>query len=234
MPFTSTEPGTEYLGEGISESLINSLSQFPRLKVIARTTTFRYRGASVDTQAIRRELGVDAIVSGRVVQQSGALVVQAELTNAIDGTTMWGERYSRQLVDVFAVQEEIAREIASKLSLRLSGREAAGLSKRYTSNIDAYRNSMLGHQSAQRRTPGDLQSALAHYEQAIALDSRYALAYAGLTDAYVNLASRGVIAPAIGRAKAHDGEDRSLTRSRTGRSSRGCGLHVRLSGAVRL
>jgi len=211
LPFVADQASADYLGDGISDTLINSLSQLPQLKVMARTTTFRYKGAQPDWQAVRRDLNVDAIVSGRVVQQGDTLVVQADLTNAVDGTQIWGQRYSRKLVDLFSVQEEIAKEIATSLRLRLTEHEAAGLSKRYTDNIEAYRNYVLGRQFAQRRTPRDLQAAVGYYEQAIAQDARYALAFAGLTDAYTLLSSRGYLPLDEARRKARDAATTALT-----------------------
>jgi TolB-like protein len=143
--------------------VINSLSQLPQLKVLARTTVFRYRGENVDLSLLRRELGVDAVLTGRVVQQGDALVVSAELTNAADGSQIWGQRYNnRRLADVFAVQEAIAREIAAGLRIGLAGREA-GFAKRYTQDVEAYRLYVVGRERAQRRTVADLRAAVDFY-----------------------------------------------------------------------
>jgi len=211
LPLTAADASSEYLGDGISESVINTLSQLQELKVLGRTTTFRYRGASVDIAALRRDLGVDAVLSGRVVQQGESLVVSAELINAADGTQIWGQRYSnRKLADVFAVQEEIAREIAAGLKLGLAGRERR-FSKRYTDDVEAYRMYVLGRDHAQRRTVADLQAAVDYYRRAIARDERYAVAWAGLTDAYILLGQRGDIQPADGRRLAKEAADRAVT-----------------------
>jgi len=180
------------------------------LKVLGRTTTFRYRGASVDLSALRRDLGVDAVLSGRVVQQGDSLVVSAELTNTADGAQIWGQRYNnRKLADVFAVQEEIAREIAAGLKLGLAGRERR-FAKRYTDDVEAYRMYVLGREHAQRRTVAELQAAVDYYRRAIARDDRYAVAWAGLTDAYILLGQRGDLQPAEGRRLAKDAADRAL------------------------
>ena len=210
LPLTAADSSAEYLGDGISESVINSLSQLPQLKVLGRTTTFRYRGASVDLSALRRDLGVDAVLSGRVVQQGDSLVVSAELTNTADGAQIWGQRYNnRKLADVFAVQEEIAREIAAGLKLGLAGRERR-FAKRYTDDVEAYRMYVLGREHAQRRTVAELQAAVDYYRRAIARDDRYAVAWAGLTDAYILFGQRGDLQPAEGRRLAKDAADRAI------------------------
>jgi Tfp pilus assembly protein PilF len=163
----------------------------------------------VDLSALRKELGVDAVVTGRVVQQGESLVVSAELTNAADGSQMWGQRYiNRRLADVFAVQEAIAREIAGGLKLGLAGREA-GFSKRYTEDVEAYRLYVVGRERAQRRTVVDLQAASGLYRQAIARDQRYALAWAGLTDTYVLLGARGALPAAESRTLASEAASRA-------------------------
>ncbi len=203
LPFASPEKGAQDVGEGISDDLINILSQLPQLKVKS-APALRYTGAGVDVQAVGRDLGVGVVVTGRVGQQGGMLVVQAELHNAVDGTLIWGNRYTRPGKDIFAVQEEIARDIAGNLRLRLSPRDDAGLSKRYTSSVDAYRNYMQGRAYAQRRTPAGFQTAIGLYQQAIAQDGRYALAYAGLADAYLLLTARGFLPIVEGRRKARE------------------------------
>ena len=209
LPFVTDATPSDYLGDGISESVINSLSQLPQLKVLARTTTFRYRGGNVDLSALRKELGVDAVVTGRVVHQGESLVVSAELTNAADGSQIWGQRYSNhRLADVFAVQEAIAREIAGGLKLGLAGREA-GFSKRYTEDVEAYRLYVVGRERAQRRTVADLQAAADLYRQAIARDQRYALAWAGLTDTYILLGARGALPAAESRTLASEAASRA-------------------------
>jgi len=209
LPFVTDATSSDYLGEGISESVINSLSQLPQLKVLARTTTFRYRGGNVNLAALRKELGVDAVVTGRVVQQGDSLVVSAELTNAADGSQIWGQRYNNHRVaDVFAVQEAIAREIAAGLKLGLAGREAR-FSKRYTEDVEAYRLYIVGRERAQRRTVVDLQAAADLYRQAIARDERYALAWAGLTDTYILLGARGAMPAAESRTLASEAASRA-------------------------
>jgi TolB-like protein/DNA-binding winged helix-turn-helix (wHTH) protein/Tfp pilus assembly protein PilF len=206
LPFVnaSDEPGTEYLSDGIAESLINSLSQLSKLKVIARTTAFRYKGKETEAQAIGRDLRVDAIITGRVTLHGETLIVQADLLNAADGSQVWGARYSRKLSDVFAVQEQIAKEIAGNLQFKLTGEENLALSKRYTENIRAYQNYLLGWSYLQRRTGEDYFKAVSYFEKAIAEEPNYALAYAALTEVYVSLTIRGLIEPAEGRRNAEE------------------------------
>ena len=208
LPLVTPDQSSAYLGDGISESVINSLTRLRGIKVLARTTTFRYRGEQVDHASLRRELGVDAILTGTVSQRGDDLVVQAELINAADNTHLWGQRYNRKVNNVFEVQEEIARAIASKLGVELTGREA-GFTKRYTDDVEAYRATLLGREYAQRHTIGDLEDALDHFKHAISRDPRYALAWAGLTEAYVNLWSRGSLHYSEGRRMALDAAKRA-------------------------
>jgi serine/threonine-protein kinase len=213
LPFVSAgaDPNAEYLSDGITESLINSFSQLPQLKVMARTTAFRYKGKGIDPQVIGQELRVDAVITGKVTQQGETLIVQADLLSTLDGSQIWGERYHRKLSDVFTVQEQIAEEILGKLRLRLTGEEKHGLSKRYTENIRAYQNYSLGRSSAQRRTRQDLLTAISYYEKAIEEDANYALSYAGLADAYAQLVTRAYIAPDEGRREAKEAASKALS-----------------------
>jgi TolB-like protein/Tfp pilus assembly protein PilF len=184
LPFANADPNTEYLSDGITESLINSLSQLSQLKVIARTTAFRYKGKDADPRIVGHDLKIDAVLTGKVVQQGDSLLVQAELVNTSDGAQIWGERYNRKLSDIFTTQEEIARQISDRLRLRLSGAERKQITKRYTENIEAYQLYLKGRYFAGKRTEESYQKAIEHYKQALDLDPNYALAYVGLADAY--------------------------------------------------
>jgi serine/threonine protein kinase/Flp pilus assembly protein TadD len=184
LPFVSPDPNGEYLGDGIAESLINSLSQLRELKVIARTTAFRYKGKDLDPRTLGRDLKIGAVVTGKVVQQGDSLLVQVDLVNAEDGTQLWGGRYNRKLSDLLTVQEEIARQVSERLRLRLTNEERKQLTKRYTENIEAYQHYLKGRQFAEIRTVEAYQKAIEHYNQALRLDPNYALAYVGLADAY--------------------------------------------------
>ncbi len=213
LPFINgnSDPSAEYLGDGITESLINSLSQLPQLKVTARTTSFRYKGRDNDAATIVRDLKVDAIVVGKVTQQGGILTVQADLLDTADGTELWGNRYSSKVADIFSVQEQIAGEIAQGLRLRLTNEEKSELSKRYTNNINAYQDYLQGQKAVQLRTQDGILTAKNYFEKAIQEDSNYALAYAGLTDTYIQLASHFYIAPVEGRQRAKEAVDKALS-----------------------
>jgi TolB-like protein/Tfp pilus assembly protein PilF/predicted Ser/Thr protein kinase len=213
LPFinASGDPNTEYLSEGIAESLINNLAQLHSLRVTARNTAFRYKGRDADPQKIGRDLGVSAIVSGRVLQRGDTLIVQTELVDTEKGSQLWGQQYNRKLSDVFAVQEEIAKEISEKLRLKLSGTERQQLAKHPTENLKAFQYYMQGRTYAHRRTREDLLEAIHYSEKAIEEDRNYALAYAGLADAYTNLGSRSYVAPQEGRRKAEEAAHKALT-----------------------
>jgi eukaryotic-like serine/threonine-protein kinase len=184
LPFANADPNTEYLSDGITESLINSLSQLSQLKVIARTTAFRYKGTDADPRIVGPDLKVDAVLTGRVTQQGETLLVQVDLVNAADGAQLWGERYKRKLSNIFTIQEEIARQISEKLPLILTGEKQKRIAKRYTENIEAYQLYLKGRYYAEKRTIESYQKATEHYKQALDLDPNYALAWLGLADAY--------------------------------------------------
>ena len=185
----SPDPGLEYLSDGITESLINTLSQLPQIRVLARATVFRYKGQAVAPEQLRQELGVRAVLLGRVIQFGNSLVVKAELVDTFDGAHLWGEEYRRLADDIFAVQDEISREISAKLRLKLSGEEQKRLVKRYTENAEAYRLYLLGRFALAKQTRDGCDQATRHFQQAIALDPSYALAYAGLADTFYGLSS---------------------------------------------
>ena len=185
----SEDPNTEYLTDGITESLINSLSQLPRLRVMARTTVFRYKGQAADPQKVGRELGVRAVLTGRVLQRGDTLNIQADLVDVADGSQLWGEQYNRRLADILVVQEEIAKQISEKLQLRLSGEEKKQLAKRHTENTEAYQSYLKGLYHWNKRTEDGLKKGIEYFQQAVKSDPNYALAYAMLSDSYRLLAS---------------------------------------------
>ena len=203
LPFDNQnrDPNIDYLSDGITESIIHSLSQLSQLKVMARSTVFQYKGKDVDPRKVGHDLGVGAVVMGRLLQQGDKLTIQTELVNVSDGTELWGQQYNRKVADVFAVQEEIAKEISEKLRLKLSGAERQQLAKRSTENLKAFQYYMQGLSFAQRRTREDLLTAISYYDRAIEEDRNYALAYAGFADAYANLGAYGYIAPIDGARK---------------------------------
>ncbi|HEV7842702.1 MAG TPA: tetratricopeptide repeat protein, partial [Pyrinomonadaceae bacterium] len=184
---TSGDPNTEYLSDGITESIINSLSRLPRLRVMARSTVFRYKGRESDPREVGEELGVRAVLTGRLQLFGDRLMIGTELVDAFDGAQLWGEQYNRRLADIFAVQDEIAHEISEKLQLKLSGEEKRRLTKRYTDDTAAYHLYLKGRYFWNKRTHDCLERGLEFFKQAIEADASYALAYSGLADSYALL-----------------------------------------------
>jgi eukaryotic-like serine/threonine-protein kinase len=180
----SNDPNTEYLSDGITESIISNLSQLPQLKVMARSTVFRFKGKEIDPQKIGRALNVRAVLTGRLLQQGEGLVIRTELVNVADGTQLWGAEYNRKLSDVLAVQQEISREISDKLRLRLTGEDQKRVTKRYTDNTEAYQLYLKGRFYWNKRTREAYKKAIEFFNQAIEKDPNYALAYSGLADCY--------------------------------------------------
>jgi adenylate cyclase len=213
LPFNNQnrDPDTEYLSDGIPESIINSLSQLPNLKVMSRNSVFHYKGKDIDAPSVAKELKVQAVLTGRMTQRGDGLSINVELINAQDNSQIWGQQYNRKLADVFAVQEEIAREISEKLRLRLTGAERQQLAKRPTENLRAFQYYMQGRAYNQRSTREDQLIAIRYCEKAIEEDRNYALAYTGLSDAYLVLGARGHVAPIEGRHKAEDAARQALS-----------------------
>jgi TolB-like protein/DNA-binding winged helix-turn-helix (wHTH) protein/Flp pilus assembly protein TadD len=177
----------DYLSDGLSESLINSLSQVPGLKVIARSSSFKYKGQEIDPREAARALGVQAVLTGRVTQRGDRLLVSAELMDARDGTQIWGDRYTRTTTDVQTVQREMVRAIAEKLRLSLSGGDEQVLAKGYPANARAYLLYLKGRHHYFQTTQAEIRKAIGFYQQAIDADPEYTLAYAGMADAYRTL-----------------------------------------------
>jgi TolB-like protein/tetratricopeptide (TPR) repeat protein len=190
LPFvnTSNNPNLDYLSDGLTASIINILSQIPQLRVMARSTVFRYKGRDIDAQEIGLEVGVGAVLVGSVLQLSNKLIISVELVRTRDGVQLWGEQYNRPPSDIFAVQEEIARELTGKLRLKLTGTERRQLAKQQTDNIDAFHLYLKGSYFWSKRTPEDIRKGMKYFTSAIKLDENYALAYAGLADCYSGLA----------------------------------------------
>ena len=190
LPFqnASGDPDVEYLSDGISESLINSLSQLPNVRVLARSTMFSFKGKEINPQEVGKQLGVETVLTGRVVQRGDSLSVQADLVNVADGSQMWGERYNRKMTDVLAVQDEIVRDVSGKLRARLSGADERRLAKSYTENAEAYQLYLKGRFHWNRRTRRDVERSLDYFQQAIAIDPNYALAYVGIAEVYMTQA----------------------------------------------
>jgi eukaryotic-like serine/threonine-protein kinase len=186
LPFVNAtaDPNNEYLSDGLTESLIGGLSQLPNLKVLARSTVFRYKGKEDDPQKIGQALQVSALLIGRIVQHGDHVAVQADLVSAADGSEIWGSHYDRELADITQVQGDITRDISSKLQIQLSGSEQQHVARAGTTNPEAYRLYLEGRQLWHGRTAEGLKKSIDLFQQAIAADPNYALAYAGLADTY--------------------------------------------------
>ncbi len=212
LPFDNQnrDPDTDYLSDGIPESIINSLSQLPNLKVMSRNSVFHYKGKGVDAPAVAKELKVQAVLTGRMTQRVDGLSISVELINAQDNSQIWGQQYNRKLADVFAVQEEIAKEISEKLRLKLTGTERQQLAKRPTENLKAFQYYMQGRAYLLRATREGLFEAIRYSEKALEEDRNYALAYAGLAESYAVLGVYGYIAPIEGRRKAEEAARKAL------------------------
>jgi serine/threonine protein kinase/Tfp pilus assembly protein PilF len=197
LPFenVNADPNAEYFSEGITESLIASLSQLPKLRVMARSTVFRYRGQVLDPQKVGRDLNVGTVLTGRVVQQKDALIIGTELVDVPNGWRLWGERYNRKLADIFAIQEEIANEISEKLRLSLTREEKKRLTKSYTQNTEAYQFYLKGRHHWKRWTEEGFYKAIGYFQQAVEKDPSYALAYVGIAESYVLLGWNSFLPP---------------------------------------
>jgi TolB-like protein/Tfp pilus assembly protein PilF len=206
LPFAnrSADPNTDYLSDGITESLINNLSQISTLRVTARSTVFRYKGKDADPRKVGSDLHVRAVVSGRLLKRGSSLIIQAELMDVATGSQLWGGQYNRQAENVFFLQDDLSREISEKLRLRLTGDEKRRLTKRYTEDAEAYRLYLKGRYHWNKRNPEDLQKAVDYFQQALNRDPVYPLAYAGLADTYAYLSFFHVVPPrqAMPKAKA--------------------------------
>src|SRR5882762_5279824 len=197
MPFVneSGNADVEYLSDGMTETLISSLSQLPNLNVKARSSVFRYKGKETNPQTIGKELNVQAILNGRVSQRGDQLTLSLELIDAQTDKVVWSQQYNRRQTDLVTLQSEIARDLSSRLKSKLSGADLARVEKNYTANPEAYQLYLKGKFSWNKRTGESLKQAAELYRQAIEKDQNYALAYSGLAETYVLFSSYDV-APA--------------------------------------
>ena len=207
LPFAnaSGDPNAEYVSDGITEGIIDKLSGLPNLKVISRTSAFRYKQREIDPQKVAKELGVEALVTGRVVQRGDDLSVSAELVDAHEDKQLWGEQYRRKMADATSVQQEIASAISGNLRLRLTNEDKTRLAKSSTTNPETYQLYLKGRYHANQATAEGLKKSIQYFEQAISIDPGYALAYAGLADSYSALGGNWLYLPpsdSIPRAKA--------------------------------
>jgi serine/threonine-protein kinase len=212
LPFTNAnaDPRIEYLSEGITDSIINSLSELPNLKVIARSSVFRYKERAVDVQVAGRELNVQAVLTGRLIQQEENLFISAELADVSDNTHIWGTQLNRRLSDVLTVQEEISRGITEKLRPTVSKEQAKLLTKPYTENREAYLFYLKGRYLWNKRTPEEVKRSIELFGQALQEDPLYAMAYAGLADSYSLLGDYGALPPKEGFQKAKAAATKAL------------------------
>jgi serine/threonine-protein kinase len=183
LPFVNAggSPDAEYLSDGIPESLMNSLSELPNLKVMSRSAVFRYKGKEADPRVVGRDLGVRAVLTGRITQRGDKLSISAELVDVEEDSHLWGEQYNRKLADALAVQNDIAAQISDKLRLKLSSDQKTRLARRQTENPEAYQLYLKGRFFAAKFTPEGFEKGLDYFHQAIALDPHYALAYGGIS-----------------------------------------------------
>jgi TolB-like protein/Flp pilus assembly protein TadD len=197
LPFVngSGDPNAEYLSDGITENLINSLSQIPKLEVKSRDSAFHYKGKNPDAETVGRELGVRAVFKGQITQVGDKLSISAELIDARNNDHIWGQQYSRKASDIFALQGEIAKEITTALRTRLTGEDEKRMAKNYTTNTEAYQDYLKGRYWWNKRNEDGFNRGREYFQQAIANDPTYALAYSGLADSYSLLSEYGFVAP---------------------------------------
>jgi serine/threonine protein kinase/tetratricopeptide (TPR) repeat protein len=197
LPFenASRDPEHDYLSDGITGSLINSLAAVPKLRVMARSTVFRYKGREIDPQSVGRELNVRAVLTGRVTQSGGSLRIGAELVDVATGSQLWGAQYDRKPGDIFAVQDEISHEISEKLRLQLTRAEKKRLTRHHTEDAEAYRLYLKGRHHWNKWTEEGFYKAIEYFQQAVKKDPQYALAYTGLADSYVLLGWNSYLPP---------------------------------------
>jgi len=197
LPFENTagDPEHEYLGDGITGSLINILATIPKLRVMAQSTVFRYKGRAIDPQVIGRELNVRAVLTGRVMQSGGSLRIGAELVDVATGTQLWGAQYNRKPGDIFVVQDEISNEISEKLRLQLTRKEKKRLTRHHTENAEAYQLYLKGRYHWNQWTEEGFYKAIEYFQQAVEKDASYALAYTGVADSYVLLGWNSYLPP---------------------------------------
>ena len=193
LPFANSggNADADLLSDGLTESLIASLAHVPQLKVKSRNSVFRYKGKEVDVQKVGKELTVDALLTGRVVQHGDTIQVSADLTNVQDNTEIWGEHYERKSSDIISLQQQIAGDIAGKLRSKMSGAEKQQVTRQGTQNPEAYQLYVKGRYYWNKRTNADIKTAISYFNQAIDKDPGYAMSYAGLADAYSVLSSFG-------------------------------------------
>jgi eukaryotic-like serine/threonine-protein kinase len=216
MPFVneSGNQDIEYLSDGMTETLMSSLSQLPNMNVKARSLVFRYKGKDTDARTIGKELNVQAVLNGRIVQHGDGLTLYLELVDTGTGNRIWGDQYNRKQADLVSLQTEIALDVSQKLRTKLSGADEKKLTKKYTENAEAYQLYLKGRFFVNRRTAESLRKAIEYFDQAISIDPNYALGYAGLADSYLLLgipdAITGALSPQDSLPKARAAAEKAL------------------------
>jgi serine/threonine-protein kinase len=212
LPFADMSPGKdqEYFCDGLSEELINALTQIKGMKVIARTSAFSFKGQNVDVRDIGSKLGVGTVLEGSLRKAGDKLRIMAQLIDVTDGRHIWSQRYDRELDDVFAIQDEITAAIVDRLKAELLGEEEAPIGKRKAVDMEAYDLYLKGMWYCGKRTAESLKEAMVYFEQAIEKDPNYAAAYAGLADSYISLPLYGGIDPKTTYPKAREAALRAL------------------------
>jgi eukaryotic-like serine/threonine-protein kinase len=212
LPFVnaSGDPNTEYLSDGITESLINSLSQVPHLTVKSRDSAFMYKGKETDARTVGRDLDVRAVFKGRVMQRGDILAISAELIDAQNDNHLWGQQYTRKVTDVVGLEEGIAKEMTTALRMRLTGDDEKRMAKGHTANPEAYQDYLEGRYWWNKRTEEGLNKAIEYFQHAIEKDPAYALAYSGLADCYSSLANFDFAPPMEAFPKAKKAAQKAL------------------------
>jgi TolB-like protein/Tfp pilus assembly protein PilF len=204
LPFVndSKDPNVEYLSDGITESIINSLSQLPDLRVMSRNASFRFKGSNQDPVDTGRNLNVGAVLTGRLLKVNDRFVIKTELIKVADGSQLWGDEYNSSLADIFSVQDEVSKKISQSLRLRLSGADEEKLAKRYTHDAEAYQLYLKGRYFWNKRNEEGFRNGIEFFKRAEEKDPTFALAFSGLADSYALLCDIGVVRPADEMPKA--------------------------------
>jgi TolB-like protein/Tfp pilus assembly protein PilF len=212
LPFVnaSGDPNSEYLSDGITESLINSLSQLPHLQVKSRDSSFHYKGKDADAETVGRELGVRAVFKGRITPQGDNLAISAELIDAQNDNHIWGQQYTRKTADIFALQGDLAKEMTTALRMRLTGEDEKRMAKSYTANPEAYQDYLKGRYWRNKVDEEGLRKGIEYFQQAIQKDPSYAQAYSGLADCYFAGPNFGITAPREAYPKAKEAALKAL------------------------
>ncbi len=212
MPFANEtgNANNEYLSDGLTDGLINKLSQLPHIKVIARSSSFRYKGKELETSEVAKTLGVQAVITGRITQQGDNLQISIEMVNAAENTQMWGEMYNRKVSDVLAVQQDIVRTVSEKLLIQLSGIQEKQIAKQFTTNSPAYQFYLNGVFFRRKNGVENIRKAIEYQKQAISLDASFSLAYIELSINLANLIEIGAVSPKEGLPPARAAAEKAL------------------------